>query len=75
VSDLSPLKGMKLTTLHCDGTKVTDLSPLKGMPLSELKCDFDPGRDADVLRSINTLEAINGKPAKEFWKEVDAKKP
>ena len=32
-------------------------------------------RDTAVLRSIKTLEIINGKPPAEFWKEVDAKKP
>jgi hypothetical protein len=42
------------------------------MPLTELACDFMPERDAQLLRSIQTLEKINGKPAKEFWKEVDA---
>jgi hypothetical protein len=30
-------------------------------------------RDAEILRSIKTLETINGKPAAEFWKEVDKK--
>ena len=70
VSDLSPLKGMKLTILTCDQTRVSDLSPLRGMPLEELQCDFEPERDAEVLRSIKTLETINGKPGKEFWKGV-----
>jgi len=74
VSDLRPLKDMKLTTLHCNATLVTDLSPLKNMPLKELLCDFKPERDAEILRAIKTLETINGKPAKEFWKEVDDKK-
>ena len=27
-------------------------------------------RDAAILRSITTLEKINGKDAKQFWKEV-----
>jgi hypothetical protein len=31
--------------------------------------------DTEILRSIKTLEKINNKPAAEFWKEVDAKKP
>ena len=75
VFDLSPLKGMPLTFLHCDLTQVSDLSPLMGMPLKDLKCDFEPERDADILRSIKTLEWINGKPAAEFWKDVDGKKP
>jgi hypothetical protein len=44
------------------------------MPLKELRCDFKPERDADILRSIKTLEKINDKPAAEFWKAVDATK-
>jgi len=43
------------------------------MPLKVLDCDFMPDRDAKILRSIQTLERINGKEAKEFWKEVRAK--
>jgi hypothetical protein len=74
VSDLSPLKGMRLWALDCAGTQVTDLSPLKGMRLRHLRCDIKTERDKEVLRSLTTLETINGKPAKEFWKEVDAKK-
>jgi hypothetical protein len=45
------------------------------MPLTILFCDFEPERDAEILRSIKTLETINDKPATKFWKEVDAKKP
>lgn len=29
------------------------------------------GSDPPILRSIKTLEQINGKPAAEFWKEVE----
>lgn len=36
LSDLSPLAGMKLTTLMCYHNPVKDLSPLRGMPLSDL---------------------------------------
>jgi predicted Ser/Thr protein kinase len=75
VSDLSALKGKKLDLLWCQNTKVTDLSVLRGMPLVELWCDFKPERDAAVLRSIPTLKKINGKPAAEFWQEVDAGTP
>jgi serine/threonine protein kinase/CubicO group peptidase (beta-lactamase class C family) len=74
VSDLSPLKGMPLVELYCDGTKVNDLSPLKGMTLKKLGCPFRPERDTEILRSIKTLETINGKPAAQFWKEVDGQK-
>ena len=73
VSDLTPLKGMPLASLDCGATKVSDLSPLKDMPLKELWCDFRPERDSEILRSIKTLEKINEKSVKEFWKEVAAK--
>jgi Tol biopolymer transport system component/serine/threonine protein kinase len=65
VSDLSPLKGMPLTDLGLPPS-ATDLSPLKGMPLKSLVCTFKPERDAEILRSVETLEKINGKPAKEL---------
>src|ERR1022692_2779263 len=68
VSDLSPLKGRNLTSLQFFRTKVSDLSPLKGMPLKALQCDFKAERDGEILRSITTLETINGKDAKEFLK-------
>ena len=45
------------------------------MPLKSLSCDFKPERDAEILRSVKSLESINGKPAADFWKAVDAKKP
>ena len=73
VSDLSPVKGMPLERITIHGTKITDLSPLKGMPLTQIYLDFQPQRDTELLRSIGTLENINGKPAAEFWKENDAK--
>jgi hypothetical protein len=73
VSDLSPLKGMPLEFLQVDRAKVTDLTPLKEMPkLRELRCDFVADRDAEILRSIQTLRTINNLPAKEFWRRVDA---
>jgi serine/threonine protein kinase len=76
VKDLSPLQGMKVGSLACHNTQVTDLSPLKTMTsLRGLSCDFKPERDFAILRSIPTLESINNKPAKEFWKEVEAKQP
>lgn len=63
----------KLTILYIEKTKITDLSLLKGMPLKELWCDFQPERDAEILRAIKTLQTINGKPAAEFWKDVEQK--
>jgi Leucine-rich repeat (LRR) protein len=71
VADLSPLRGKPLTFLNVQHTIVADLSVLKDMPLKDLSCDFKPERDTKILRSIKTVERINGKPAAEFWKEVE----
>jgi Leucine-rich repeat (LRR) protein len=38
ISDLSPLKGMKLTFLHAGGTLISELSPLSGRPLTHFNC-------------------------------------
>jgi Leucine-rich repeat (LRR) protein len=76
VTDLSPLRATAITSLDCKGKGVTDLSPLKGLPLEAIDCDFSAWRnDEAVLRPIATLKTINGKPAAEFWKDVDQKKP
>ena len=73
VSDLSPLMGTELHWLKCANMPaVCDLAPLRDLPLGMLWCDFKAERDADVLRSIKTLQMINDKPVAEFWKEVDA---
>ena len=73
VADLTPLKSMRITDLNCGNARVADLTILRGMPLKTLWCDFKPERDAEILRSIRTLESINGKEALAFWKEVDAR--
>jgi serine/threonine protein kinase/Leucine-rich repeat (LRR) protein len=73
VSDLSVLRGMPLEVLSCSRlASVSDFSFLKGLPLRILACDFIPERDTTLLRSMKTLETINGLPAKEFWKRVEA---
>lgn len=72
VSDLSPLKGKKIEILHVWGTPLPDLSLVRAMPLKELTCDFRPERDTELLRSIKTLEKINGKPLNVFWADLPA---
>ncbi len=72
VSDLSPLKGMKLSDFWGGNDLIANYSVLKDMPLHEIQLSFDPERDTELLRSIKTLETINGKPVAEFWKEVEA---
>jgi len=72
VTDLTPLRGMPLEELSFLGTRVSDISSLKGMPLRQLIYDFAAERDAAILRSLKTLETVNGLPVKEFWKRVKA---
>ena len=52
VCDLSPLKGLKLTTLACMYTRVVDLSPLKGMPLTYLYCESTNVADLTPLKDL-----------------------
>ncbi len=74
VSDLSPLKGMPLSKLDISDAPVTDLSPLAELPLIELTFKgIQPERDGAVLRSIKTLERINGRSVADFWKDFDKK--
>jgi serine/threonine-protein kinase len=70
VTDLSPLRGMKLTSLQLHQTPVVDLSPLKGMPLKQLTLDLNLGRDMDLLRSLKSLQTVNGKPAADVMKRI-----
>jgi hypothetical protein len=48
-----------------------DMSPLAGIEFKELLCDFHYERDVQVLRSIPTLEKVNGKPSAEFWRDAE----
>jgi eukaryotic-like serine/threonine-protein kinase len=52
LSDLSPLKGMELTSLSYQYTLVSDLSPLKGMKLTWLSCGFSPVSDLSPLTGM-----------------------
>ena len=52
LADLSPLKGMQLTSLVCCATRVTDLSPLKGMPLTFLICGSTRVSDLSPLKGM-----------------------
>ena len=44
VTDLSPLKGMKLKYLNLNDIDISDLSPLVGMPLEDLSFDNTPAQ-------------------------------
>ena len=72
LSDLSPLYGMKLTTLNCADCQVTDLSPLKGIRLSSLDVrgtavfDLSPLQGLPLMKlaccetSISDLSPLKG---------------
>ena len=52
LSDLSPLRGLRLTSLIAMGTQVYDLEPLRGMPLTELILYVCP--------QVSNLEPLQG---------------
>lgn len=58
VSDISPLKGLRIEQLDLSETKVRDLSPLRGMPLASLDLsgceteDLSPLADCPRLRFL-----------------------
>ena len=56
MSDLSPLKDMKLTYLDCGDTKVSDLSPLKDMKLTNLNCGYTQVSDLSPLKDMKLTE-------------------
>ncbi len=76
LSDLSPLKGLPLTTLDLHSTHVQDLTPLKGMPLVSLDLwfcsqvrDLEPLKgmklihlDLNHCQQVQDLEALKGMP-------------
>jgi len=79
ISNLYPLKGMKLNVLLCGHTTVQDLSILKGMPIKVLDIQSTLVNDFSILREfqlhylnvINTtildLSPITGNQLKTLW--------
>ncbi len=60
LSDLSPLAGLPLTGLWCQGNAISDLSPLKGMPLTVLSCGGTQIKDLAPLTGMKlTVLSIN----------------
>ncbi len=67
VADVSPLAGLPLNWLDLGTTRVTDLRPLKGCPLHHIYFPALPWIDVEPVRSIKTLEIVNGQaPGKAF---------
>ena len=70
--DLTILKGMPLTVIMISNCpQLSDFSLLKEFPLKAIALDFKPERDTELLKSIKSLESIDGKPIAQFWKEVE----
>jgi serine/threonine protein kinase len=65
IVDLTPLRGMQLSTLDCSATGVRDLAPLRGMPLESLHCQGTAVRDFTPLNSL---------PLEELYVDVEAGK-
>jgi hypothetical protein len=68
-----PCRGLPLTLLCFEGTRVTDLTVLSGLPLEHLRLDYRP-EDEKILRALPGLTVINDKPAAQIWKDVEEKK-
>jgi serine/threonine protein kinase len=71
VRDLSVLKGMPLTSLGLAATGVRDLSPLAGMKLRSVSILLPVDKGLDILRRMDSVESINGKPPDEFWEQYE----
>lgn len=81
LADLSPLRGMSLTSLRCVNTQVADLSPLRGMPLELLSIVGNPVSDLSPLvgapltrvflasTQVSTLSSLRGMPLTDLYLE------
>ena len=56
--DLSPLRGLRLTTLNCICSPINDLSPLQGMPLAWINVERTEVTDLSPLQGM-PLEGVN----------------
>jgi eukaryotic-like serine/threonine-protein kinase len=52
LSDLTPLRGLRLKELACNSTAVADLGPLRGMPLTILLCGETRVSDLSALQGM-----------------------
>jgi serine/threonine protein kinase len=76
VKDLAPLRGMPLNDLDIRGVRATDVTPLKDSPLRHLLADEDwLVRHRQFLQALPKLVFLNGKSVRQFWADLDAKKP
>jgi formylglycine-generating enzyme required for sulfatase activity len=55
LADLSPLKGLRLSTLVCSSSKAGDLSPLRDMPLRVLNVNDTPVANLSPLEGVQLI--------------------
>lgn len=58
LSDLSPLRGLRLESLFLTRSNVTDLAPLQGMPLNRLACNQTQVSELSPLYDCNGLKSL-----------------
>jgi hypothetical protein len=76
VNDLTPIKSKELRSLRMNDTRVEDLGVLRDMPLRTVTLDSKVlRRHADVIRSWNQLESINGQPPRELANRLFQRPP
>jgi Leucine-rich repeat (LRR) protein len=56
LSDLTPLRGLRLRLLACNESQVSDLEPLRGMPLEYLHCR---GTRVDSLSPLEGMKLVS----------------
>jgi Leucine-rich repeat (LRR) protein len=56
LSDLMPLRGLRLVHLNCTESQVSDLEPLRGMPLELLHCH---GTGVDSLSPLEGMKLVS----------------
>ncbi|RKX30392.1 MAG: hypothetical protein DRP22_05270 [Verrucomicrobia bacterium] len=52
ISDLSPLEGLPVRSLHCAGNNIGSLEPLRSLPLEFLDCSANPIYDLSPLAEM-----------------------
>ncbi len=64
IADLTPLKGLKLTTLLAFNNKITDLTPVGSITtLTELNVHTNPLSSLDPLATLTALSKLNARSA------------
>jgi hypothetical protein len=67
LSDLTPLRGMRLRRLACADSQVTDLEPLRGMPLEYLHCQETGVASLSPLEGMKLVNlTIQGTPVSDL---------